>query len=469
MTQEYDVVVLGGGTAGENAAWYAIDNGMTAVVVEQELVGGECTFWACMPSKALLRPGEVLAAVRRVPGAEPAVTGSVDVGRTLRSRDSFAEEWDDKHQVEWLEDVGGELVRGRGRLAGERTVEVTQEDGTSVTLRARKAVIVATGSSPLLPPIDGLRETRVWGNRAVTSLKEVPRSLLVLGGGAVGVEIAQAWRWLGVEQVTIVELFDRLLAREEPFAGRQLRQRFEAIGIAVLTGARVIKVHRDRDDTPVVATLEDGRQLSADEILVAVGRDPNTRDIGLETVGLQGGGPLETDDQLHAKGVTGGWLYAVGDVNGKALFTHQGKYQARLVGDIIAGQQREDWADVHAVPRVVFTDPQVAAVGLTEQQAREEGLEPRILQVDLTSAAGGKLLGKDVTGTAQLVVDPARRVVVGATFTGPGVGELLHAATIAIVSEVSLDRLWHAVPAFPTVSEVWLRLLEADRSAVSPS
>ncbi len=460
--REYDVVVIGGGSAGENAAWYAIDNGLSAALVESALVGGECSYWACMPSKALLRPGEVLAEARRVPGAAAAVTGDVDVERTLHSRDEFAAHWDDKYQAQWVESIGCDLVRGVARLAGERIVEVDTEDATLV-LRAHKAVVVATGSGAAIPPVEGLRDIRVWDNREITSAKEVPGRLLILGGGVVGVEMAQAWRWLGAEQVTIVEMQDRLVPAEEPFASDLLRASLERLGIEVLTGATMVKAAREGVDGPVTISLEDGRELTGDELLVAVGRTPNTRHIGLETVGLEAGGYLETDDRLRVQGVDGDWLYAVGDVNGRALLTHQGKYQARLVGDVIAGKDRHDIADDIAVPRVVFTDPQIAAVGLTQAQAEERGLGVKVLQVALTSAAGGALRGKDVEGVAQLVVDEARRVVVGATFTGPGVGEMLHAATIAIVAEISLDRLWHAVPAFPTVSEVWLRLLEQDR------
>ncbi|HEX9888285.1 MAG TPA: NAD(P)/FAD-dependent oxidoreductase [Nitriliruptorales bacterium] len=460
---EYDVVVLGGGSAGENAAWYAIDNGLSAAIVESDLVGGECTYWACMPSKALLRPGEALAAVRRVPAAASAVTGELDVERTLHSRDAFAAQWDDKYQVRWMDSIGASLYRGHGRLAGERRVEVTDADGQRTTLTARRAVVVATGSRAAVPPVDGLRDVRTWDNRDITSAKQVPERLVILGGGVVGVEMAQAWKRLGAREVTIVELFDRILAREEPFAGELVRTALEAEGITVLTDARAVRVERHADDGPVTVTLADGSELTGDEVVVATGRQANTEDIGLETVGLGPGGNLGTDDQLRVNGVAGEWLYAAGDVNGRALLTHQGKYQARLVGDLVAGRVRRDWADAHAVPRVVFTDPQVAAVGLTCAQARDGNVVFRTAEADLGSVAGAALLGEGVAGRAQLVIDDARETIVGATFVGPGAGELLHAATIAIVSGITIDRLWHAVPAFPTLSEVWLRLLEADR------
>jgi pyruvate/2-oxoglutarate dehydrogenase complex dihydrolipoamide dehydrogenase (E3) component len=463
MSDTYDVVVLGAGSTGTNVAWYARDNGLSVAIVESERVGGECSYWACMPSKALLVPLHALAAARRLPGAAQAASGQLDVEAVLSRRDEFISHLDDGPQAGWVASIDAELIRGQGRIVGDRQVQVTAADGSIRQLRATRAVVVATGTRAALPPVEGLDEVGAWDNREVTTAKQIPQRLLVLGGGVVGAEMAQAYRRLGAAEVTVVEAEGRLLSRYEPWVGDVLADVFADEGITVLTGRRAERAQRDGVDGPVTLTLDDGTTLTGDELLVAAGRTFNTDDIGLDSIGLNPHGPLEVDDQLRVTAVPDGWLFAAGDVNGRALLTHQGKYQARLVGDIIAGKDRSAWADHKAVPQVVFTDPEIAAVGLTEQQAREQGLQPKVVSFGTGSVAGGALVAADPRGKAQLVIDQGRRVVVGATFMGPQVGEMLHAATIAIVGAVPIDTLWHAVPAFPTVSEVWLRLLEADR------
>ncbi|GAB6898668.1 dihydrolipoyl dehydrogenase family protein [Kineosporia succinea] len=459
-SDEFDVIVIGAGPAGENVAGRTAAGGLSTAIVERELIGGECSYWGCIPSKTLIRPGDVIAAAKRVPGAAEAVTGAIDVQAALARRDYMTSSWDDSAQVPWLEDTGIALVRGHAKLTGPRTLEVTSGTGTR-TLTARKAVVLATGTTAVVPPIPGLAEADPWTNRGVTEMKEVPDRLVVIGGGFVGAEMAQAVRRLGASEVTVLEGGPHLLSREEPFAGEEVGKAFAAEGISVRTGVRATAVKR-HDDGTVTVTLEGGDEITADQILVATGRKPHTDDLGLENVGLAPGKPVEVDTKLRATGpADNDWLYAVGDVNGLALLTHMGKYQARILGDVLLGKDIEDRSSRDVVPRVTFTDPQVCAVGLTEKQARERGLEVRVLTYATGGVSGAYTSGDGIEGTSQLVVDTSREVIVGATFTGPGVAELLHSATIAISAQIPLSDLWHAVPSFPTVSEVWLRLLEA--------
>ncbi|RSN02970.1 pyridine nucleotide-disulfide oxidoreductase [Nonomuraea sp. WAC 01424] len=464
MAEEFDVIVIGAGPAGENVAARAVRGGLSAAIVEERLAGGECSYWACIPSKALLRPVDLAGEVSRVPGLS---LGPIDVDAVLARRDEAVSHYDDSGQVGWVESVPAEFVRGRGRLDGERRVVVTTADGGERTLTARHAVVLATGSTAAVPPVPGMAEAKPWTSHEVTAAKKVPESLIVIGGGVVACEMAQAMHGLGARHTTVLVRGGGLLGRVEPFAGELLAKSFAESGIDVRTHTDVVRVERREPGGTVTVHLSEGQPLEADELLVATGRRVATRGIGLDTVGLPDDAPVEVDDSMRATGVAGGWLYAVGDVNGRALLTHMGKYQARICGDVIAARAHgddlpamRDIADGFGAPQVVFTDPQVCAVGRTEAEARKAGFRVRAVEYDLGSVSGAYLLGDGYRGRAKAVVDEDRKVLLGVTFVGPGVGELLHAATIAVTGEVPLDRLWHAVPSFPTVSEIWLRLLE---------
>ncbi|MFJ2535636.1 dihydrolipoyl dehydrogenase family protein [Microbacterium maritypicum] len=465
-TDEYDLIVLGGGPVGENVADRAVQGGLTAIIVESELVGGECSYWACMPSKALLRSAQALRAAQHVGGSSQAVTGKLDVRAVFDRRDSFTSNWSDDGQVKWLDSAGIDLARGHGRITGEREVTVTDADGAERVLKARHAVAISTGSDAVIPPIEGLREATPWTSREATSAEELPESLAIIGGGVVAVEMATAYAALG-SKVTVIAR-SGLLGGMEPFAGERVAAGLKELGVDVRTGVGTTSVHRDADG--VTITLDGGEEITATEVLAATGRSPRSGDIGLDVVGLEPGRWIETDDTLRVPGSD--WLYAVGDVNGRVLLTHQGKYQARAAGDVIVARaQGEDvddapWgrhvatADQAAVPQVTFSIPEVGSVGLTEAQAVKAGIAVKAVDYDLGWVAGASLYEDGFEGHARLVIDTDRDVVVGATFVGPEVAELVHAATVAIVGEVPIARLWHAVPSYPTISEIWLRLLE---------
>ena len=331
-----------------------------------------------------------------------------------------------------------------------------------VTLRARHAVAVATGTAAFVPST--LAGVRPWTSRDATSARAVPGRLAVVGGGVVGCEMAAAWSALG-SRVTLISR-GALLDRVPAFAGELVAAGLRDAGVDVRTGVNVTSASRTTEGGPVTLTLDDGVSIAADEVLAAVGRTPKTADLGLETVGLEPGSWLPVDDTLRVTAVSGGWLYAAGDVNHLALLTHMGKYQARVCGDAIAARAagREpsvrDLASRQWVPQVVFTFPEVAAVGLTAEQAQAAGYRVRVVEYEIGNVAGASLFADGYAGRAQLVVDEDRQVVVGLTLAGPGVGEMIHAATIAVAGEVPLSRLWHAVPSYPTMSELWLRLLE---------
>ncbi|MCL2453748.1 MAG: NAD(P)/FAD-dependent oxidoreductase [Micrococcales bacterium] len=471
---EHDVVVVGAGVAGENAADRAGRTGLSVALVESEMLGGECSYWACMPSKALLRPGAALADTHDVPGLGGA---TLDPAAVFAYRDQVTHHWRDESQVSWARGAGLTVLRGIARLTGERTLSLTTATGVE-ELTARCAVILATGSQAAVPDLPGLLDAGFWTSHDATSTHSVPARLAVLGGGAVGLEAAQTFASLG-SQVTLLVRGTRLMERAEPFAGAMVADALAEAGVQVRLGVRAERVWRDATGVHVgLDRAGVAEKVDADQLLVATGRRPATADLGLETLGLTPGAPLEVDEAGQVLGVVGDWLYAVGDVTGRTSTTHQGKYDARVTGDVVAARFGADldvrvaetdappWsryrasADAAVVPQVVFTRPEVASVGTTLAQAREEGRAVQVVDVDLADLAGATVRSREYRGRARFVVDPGRRVLVGATFVGPGVADMLHAATIAVVGQVPLDRLWHAVPSYPTLSEVWLRFLE---------
>jgi pyruvate/2-oxoglutarate dehydrogenase complex dihydrolipoamide dehydrogenase (E3) component len=463
----FDVVVIGAGPVGTTAAMRAAGGGLSVAVVERRLAGGECEYYGCIPSKAMLLPVELADEVDRMPGV--ARHAPIDAQAVFARRDEFVGHHDDTPVVSDIRNYPATFVRGQGRLAGELRAEVSAPDGSVRRLQARHAVVLATGSDPYVPDLPGLRDAHPWTNREVTSTEQAPKRLVVIGGGPVACEMAQAMCSLGAHETTMLVAGERLLRRTEPFAGDLVAESFHNAGIDVRFGRFVTEVERPVPGGPVTVHIDDGSQLEADEILVGTGREPVVRGIGLETIGVEVDGAIEVDSSMRATAVPDGWLYAIGDVNGRNQLTHMGKYQARICGDVIAarakglpdeGPRLHDIADDQGAPQAIFTDPQVLAVGRTEAKARADGFNVRAVEYDVGNVVGAQLQADGYTGHAKAVVDEDRRTLIGFTLAGPAVVDHLHAATIAVTAQVPIDSLWHAVPAFPTASEFWLHLME---------
>ncbi len=451
MSERFDAYVIGAGPAGTVCAGALVEGGMTVGIAERELVGGECSFWACIPSKTLLRPGEALEGAKHAPGAREAIQGSIDTASALEWRDFQVSDHDDEASASaapWVREMGIALHRGDARITGPGRIKVGDVEVET------ERIVLATGSAPLIPPVDGLADVDYWTNREATSFEQVPESVIVLGGGPVGVELAQALRRFGAE-VVLVE-GKRLLAREGEQAGEAIGGQLEREGVKLHLGVHA--EHVAQKNGTVTVRLDDGSELTATKIIVATGRRPRVADFGLDKIGLDPQtGRVEVDERLRTKADK---VWAIGDVTGLAMFTHVGKYQARIAAADALGKKAQ--ADYRAIPHVTFCDPQVASAGMTEDEAREKGIPLAVGRADIGSVARTSTYTRDyedLPGFLTLLADSSRKVLVGAYAVGPEAGEWLQQATLAIRAEVPLEVLRDTIQPFPTFSEIFVNAL----------
>jgi pyruvate/2-oxoglutarate dehydrogenase complex dihydrolipoamide dehydrogenase (E3) component len=441
---EVDVVVIGMGPGGEDIGARLLGAGLSVVGVDARLVGGECPYYACVPTKMMVRATDALGEAHRV----DTLAGTAAVARdwspvARRIREEATDNWDDTVAVERFTDAGGQFVRGRGRITGRNEVTVSTSDGEQV-FHARKGIVLNTGTDPAVPSTDGLAETPYWTNRDAVTVEELPGSLVVLGGGPVGCEFAQVFSRFGV-QVTIVQHGDRLVPADEPEAGELLASVFEAEGITVRTGLSAAKVRYEAGQFTV--KLDNGESLTADRLLVAAGRHTDMAALGVGAVGLpEDARGVSTDERMRA--ADGVW--AIGDITGRGAFTHMSMYQARIAAADILGEQDAETADYRAVPRVTFTDPEIGSVGLSEEAARAKGLNVRVGSTRIAESSRGFIHKAGNEGFIKLVEDADRGVLVGATSVGPNGGEVLGALVVAVHAEVPTKRLREMIYAYPT-------------------
>lgn len=473
MTQdsEFDVVVVGGGPGGASAAQYLIAEGLDVALIEERLIGGECHYWACNPTKSLLRPIEVLALAKAVPGAREAVgEGQLDVAAVFAKRDAIVDHLNDDGATAGLQQSGLTVFHARGRLAGQREVTVTHPDGREETIRARQAVVLATGTRPAIPDVPGLADANPWTNRELAAMTYVPPRTLIIGGGVVAVEFATILAGLG-SKVTLLARGDTLLRNSETVASEMVTESLRRKGVDLRFHAHPSGVVRPIAGGPVSVTVGD-EYIEVDEVVVATGRTVNTDSLGLDTVGLRAGEFVAVDDHLQAVGVDGSWLYAMGDTTGRALLSHLSQYHAVVVADVIAararGRQLADdeliARDPHNLPQVVYTDPQVIEVGRTESQARADGFTVTTTTARYPEAVPDLAIFRDgFDAWAKLVIDADTDTLLGATFVGPEFAELAQAATLAVVAKVPIETLRHVVAPHPSVNQIWNPLLARQR------